>query len=140
MRGALVLMAVAATALVYSVLHYDIWMSGMPGSGLMPLVGASLVIVACLGVAIRERGLPSGFTVHPAPLAYGVGFVLLLPLTALIGLLPALGLMAVAILRWVEHLSLGRSVAVAAVAVLGSWLLFQRLLLVPLPLGWIWGF
>lgn len=127
----------AAVAMIYSLLHYSIWSFGMPGSGLMPVVACAMVIVACLcTILARDTGGRARFA--SPPLAYCAGFFAILPLTAAIGLLPALAAVATAILRF-EGMSLARSVVIAVAVALGSWLLFERTLMVPLPGGAIWG-
>jgi putative tricarboxylic transport membrane protein len=140
MIATVLLIIVSLGAFAYSVASFDIWSSGMPGSGLMPIVGAGLAILSCAAVLITERTTLIRPTVSRAPLAYAVAFALLLPLSWAVGLLPALGVLCVAILRYVERLSLGRSLAFALLVAGGSWLLFERLLLVPLPHGSLWSF
>jgi hypothetical protein len=135
--GAVSLIVVATVAMIYSLLHYSIWSFGMPGSGVMPVVSCAMVIVPCLwSILTRDTGERARFA-SPA-LAYCAGFVAILPLTAVIGLLPALAVVATAILYF-EGMSLSRSVIVAASVALGSWLLFERTLMVPVPGGAIWG-
>lgn len=136
MAGALSLIVAATIATIYSLLHYSIWSFGMPGPGLMPVVSCAMVIAACLWTILaRDIGEKARFT-SPA-LAYCAGFVAILLLTAAIGLLPALAIVAAALLSY-EGLSLPRSVIIAAAVALGSWLLFERALMVPLPGGAIW--
>jgi hypothetical protein len=135
--GAVSLIVAATVAMIYSLLHYSIWSLGMPGSGLMPVVSCAMVIVPCLWTILaRDTGETARFA-SPA-LAYCAGFVAILLLTAAIGLLPALAIVAAAILHF-EGMSLPRSVIIAAAVALGSWLLFERTLMVPLPGGAIWG-
>nr|WP_273033230.1 tripartite tricarboxylate transporter TctB family protein [Pseudaminobacter soli] len=131
-------MIVAATAaMIYSLLHYSIWSFGMPGSGLMPVIACAMIVVACLWTILaRDTGERARFA--SPPLAYCVGFVAILALTSVIGLLPALAIVAAAILRF-EGMSLPRSILIAVAVALGSWLLFERTLMVPLPGGAIWG-
>ena len=139
MIGALLPAAVAVAAMAYGLMHYSVWSFGIPGSGLMPLAGGAIVLVSCLAIAISERHAPPAVVLRKTPLAYAAAFLVLLPLTAVIGLLPALAILSVVILGAVERMPLGRAVLVAAVVSGGSWLLFSRLLLVPLPQGWIWS-
>jgi len=135
--GAVSLVVAATAALIYSLLHYSIWSFGVPGSGLLPVVSCAMAIVPCLWTILaRDTGESASFA-SPA-IAYCAGFVAILPLTAAIGLLPALAIVATAILR-LEGISFPRSVIIAAALGLGSWLLFERTLMVPLPSGAIWG-
>ncbi|SFU18830.1 tripartite tricarboxylate transporter TctB family protein [Mesorhizobium sp. YR577] len=138
MAGIVTLVIASAGAMIYSLLHYDIWSFGMPASGLMPLVGCAIVLCASLWVAVVEAPHPKTEVSRPS-LAYFAGFVAVLPLTALFGLLPALFVVAVALLRFVEWLPLPRALAVAAVVSVSNWIVFQKLLGVPLPHGSIWS-
>lgn len=140
MPGALLLAIPAAAAIVYSLLHYSLWSFGMPGSGLMPLVGGAIVLFACGVIAIIERsGMPLP-QLGLAPVAYMMAFILQLLLSGPLGLLPALAIISIVLLRFVERMSVMHSVMVGVLVSGGSWLLFQRLLMVPLPEGWIWSF
>ena len=138
MAGLVVLIVASAGAMIYSLLRYDIWSFGMPASGLMPVVGCAIVLCACLWVAVAESPHATTEVSRPS-LVYFAGFAALLPIAALIGLLPALFIVAVALLRFVEGLPLPRAVAIAAAIGLGSWVVFQELLGVPLPHGSIWS-
>ena len=72
------------------------------------------------------------------PACYMVGLISLMALTPLIGMLPALALFIFAVLYFIEGLAALHATAIAGVAVVGSWLLFERLLSVPLPKPLFW--
>lgn len=104
----------------------------------MPATAGALLLVASLldlRIARDQRQWP---TIAWRPLTYMAGLVVLVPLTPLIGLLPALAVFIFAILYFVERLALLHAAAIASVAVAGSWLLFERLLAVPLPKPMFW--
>jgi putative tricarboxylic transport membrane protein len=117
-----------------------IWDFSGPGPGLMPTIGASLMIVAALLSIGGLRRDPEAQPGAPsrASLIYVVSFGLLLPLTAIVGLLPALGLLAAGLLYFAERQSLRLSLSLPVAAAAASWLLFEHLLLVPLPHGLVW--
>lgn len=134
MAGAVSLIIAAGAAMIYSLLHFGLWSLGMPGSGLMPAIASTMVVVASLWTVFSgDLGERPRFAL-PA-LGYCAGFVAILPLTAAIGLLPSLVLVGVAILRLIEGMTLLRASFVAVTVALGSWFLFERLLMVPLPHG-----
>lgn len=53
-------------------------------------------------------------------------------------MLPALGLFVALILRFVEDLRVRDAALIALACVAGSWLLFEKLLSVPLPKPALW--
>ena len=118
--------------------EFGLWSFGAPGAGLMPATAGALLLVASLldlRIARDQRQWPA---IAWPTLSYMAGLVVLVPLTPLIGLLPALAVFIFAILYFVERLALHRAAAIAGVAVAGSWLLFERLLSVPLPKPMFW--
>jgi hypothetical protein len=118
--------------------EFGLWSFGAPGAGLMPTTAGALLLIASLldlRIARDQRQWPA---IAWRPLSYMAGLVLLVALTPLIGLLPALAVLIFAILYFVERLALLRAAAIAGVAVAGSWLLFERLLSVPLPKPMFW--
>jgi hypothetical protein len=106
----------------------------MPGSGLMPAIASAMVIIACIWTVL-SGDVGEGPRFAAPALGYCSGFVAILPLTVAIGLLPALALVTVAVLRLVEGMALPRAALLAVSTALGSWLLFDRILMVPLPHG-----
>ncbi len=104
----------------------------------MPAIAGALLLVASLvdlRFSINQRQWP---VTAWRPASYMAGLVLLLPVTPLIGLLPALAVFIFAILYFVERQAVLRATTIAGVAVAGSWLLFERLLSVPLPKSLFW--
>jgi putative tricarboxylic transport membrane protein len=138
MAGIVILIIVSAGAMIYSLFQYDLWSFGMPASGLMPVIGSAIVLCSCLWTAFTEK-IHARLEISHSSLAYFAGFTALLPLSVLFGLLPALFVVAVALLRFVERLSFLKSVALSAAIGLGSWVVFQKFLGVPLPIGQVWS-
>ena len=158
--GPLVVLAIAALA-GREALRYGLWAAGNPGSGLLPLIACALLALLALldlsrwlkqraAGAIRsedqtrddlQRHSDAGAETGSGPVlwwrvaAYAaalVGFALGMQY---LGFVPAaLASLALAV-RFGEGRDWGRSVAVATVTVGFSWLLFARLLSVPLPAG-----
>lgn len=132
-----VLLSMAGIAALLFARQFGLWSFGSPGAGLMPAVAGTLLLIASLADLRLVKGphLPS-FAWRP--LSYMAGLVALLPLTPLIGLLPALAVLVFAILHFIERVPLTRAVVIAGAAIAGSWLLFERLLSVPLPKSTFW--
>jgi len=117
---------------------YGLWDYGAPAAGLMPLAAAILLLAASLAVLRWEMPRlvwPQGAW---RKASYIGGLLLLVPAISLLGMLGALGLFCFAMLYGVERLRLTCSAAIALAAMMGSWLLFARLLSVPLPKPMIW--
>jgi hypothetical protein len=135
--GPAILSIIGIVALTFA-REFGLWSFGAPGAGLMPATAGALLLVASLldlRIARDRRQWPA---IAWRPLSYMAGLAVLVPLTPLIGLLPALAVFIFAILYFVERLALLRAAAIAGVAVAGSWLLFERLLSVPLPKPMFW--
>ena len=136
------LLSLAAAAALALAAGYEIWSFGTPGPGLMPVVGAGLMLVASLASFSRGRTDDTPEPAGPglaASLPYMTGFVALIPLTLLVGLLPALALVGGAILRFANGYSTGRAAALAGGVAVASWIIFAWALAVPLPRGFVWG-
>ena len=104
----------------------------------MPAAAAALLLMASLAdlrVSANQRRWP---VLAWRPASYMGGLALLVPLTPLIGLLPALAVFIFGILYFVERMAALRAVIIAGAAIAGSWLLFERLLSVPLPKSMLW--
>ncbi len=142
--GALLCLAIAVYAAV-AALPWGLRdpLTGEPGSGLYPLLSALGLGALAVVLALRPgRDAPDGGEEgHAGPfqpfklagyisalLAYAV---LLEPLGYLIVTAGVL----VFIMRVLEGIATSRVVALTAGALVGSWLLFERLLQVPLPHG-----
>jgi putative tricarboxylic transport membrane protein len=135
--GPALLSLIAIAALVLA-REFGLWSFGTPGAGLMPTAAAALLLIASLA----DLRMPADRRRWPAlawrPASYMVGLVSLVALTPLIGMLPALAVFIFAILYFIERLAALHATAIAGVAVVGSWLLFERLLSVPLPKPLFW--
>lgn len=132
-----ILSIVAIAALVFAG-EFGLWSFGTPGAGLMPAAAAALLLCA----SVADLRIPADRRRWPAlawrPASYMVGLIALMALTPLIGMLAALAAFIFAILYFVERLAALHATAIAGVAVVGSWLLFERLLSVPLPKPLLW--
>jgi hypothetical protein len=143
--GAVVLALAAAAALAFVWAAYPLWAFGQPGPGLLPAMAAALVLVATLSAIVtqwragaaaaapRELAEAVAAPASRKVLVYAAGLVALLPAIALLGMLAALGLFVLLILRFVERAGTALAVAVAGGSVATSWLLFEVLLRVSLP-------
>ncbi|MCZ0732819.1 tripartite tricarboxylate transporter TctB family protein [Phreatobacter sp. AB_2022a] len=141
MIAPLLLSLVAAAALALAA-GYESWSFGTPGPGLMPVVGAGLMLAASLASFGRDKTDSAPEQAGPGlagSLPYMAGFVALIPLTLLIGLLPALALVGAAILRLANGYSTSRAAAIAGGVAAASWVIFAWALAVPLPRGLVWG-
>jgi hypothetical protein len=150
LTGAIVLALAAAAALAFVWGAYPLWAFGQPGPGLLPAMAAALVLIATLSAILAQRrtGEPVASPVDLAPetaapasrkvFVYVAGLVALPPAIAVLGMLAALGLFVLLILRFVERADTGLACAVAGGSVAGSWLLFEVLLRVSLPQPFWW--
>ena len=132
-----ILSVVAIAALELSG-EFGLWSFGTPGAGLMPAAAGALLLCASLADLRIPRHLRRWPVLPWRPASYMVGLVSLMALTPLIGMLPALALFIFAVLYFVERLAARHATAIAGVAAVGSWLLFERLLSVPLPKPLFW--
>jgi len=135
--GPALLSVTAVVALMFA-REFGFWSFGAPGAGLLPGVAAALLLLASLSdmrFSSSGRGLPA-FSGRVA--AYVAGLVLLVAVTPLTGLLPALAIFIFGVLRFVERLVMLRAALIAGTAIIASWLLFERILSVPLPKSMFW--
>ena len=105
---------------------------------LMPAVAGTLLLLASLTDLRTTKGPHRRPAFARRPLSYMAGLAALVPLTPVIGLLPALAVLVFGILHFIEHVTLSRAAVITAATVTGSWLLFERLLSVPLPKSMFW--
>lgn len=137
--GPLALLALAGVAL-FIAWDYGLWSFGAPGAGLMPTLAATLLAVTGL-LALVEKQKPTTDDegeFDPRRLAcYLAALVALIPGILAVGMLPALGVLILLCLRLAERMSWRSALVIAVCATSGSWLLFERLLQVQLPRGWI---
>ena len=135
--GPALLSLVGVVALVFAQ-DFGLWSFGSPGAGLMPAIAAGLLLMASLAdlrIGADQRRWP---VLAWRPASYIGGLALLVPLTPLLGLLPALAVFIFGILHFVERMAALRAAVMASATVAGSWLLFERLLSVPLPKSMLW--
>lgn len=137
MYGPLALIALAVTVLV-TAYGYGLWDFGAPGAGLMPCFGAALLLVCSL-FSLREKlATAEGRPDFGRVFGYGTGLLLLYPGTLLLGMLPALGIFILLLLRFAEGARWPGAMLVALVSSAAGWLLFGQLLQVPLPQAVFW--
>jgi len=140
MAGPLALVALASVAL-FLAWDYGLWSFGSPGAGLMPSLAAIMLAATSL-LALGDK--PTAEPVEdeepdPGRLArYAIALVALVPAILVVGMMPALGLFMLLCLRLAERMSWRSSLTIALCGTAASWLLFERLLQVPLPRG-VWG-
>ena len=118
----------SAVALAWT---YGLWSFGSPGPGLMP--AAAGVLLVCASAADFRRIAAPSSALNRRLLAHAAALVLLPFASLVLGMLPALALYVIVILYLVERLRLRNALAVAGLATVGCWLLFEKLLSVPLP-------
>lgn len=139
MLGPLALAAASIAALAIGQ-SYEVWSFGAPGAGLLPCVAATLLLVTSL-LVLREGPRADA---EPEPTddrkvgGYVIGLLLLPPSILVLGMLPALGLFVLVLLRAIEGARWRTAIAVATASTVLSWLLFVRLLHVPLPGSIFW--
>jgi putative tricarboxylic transport membrane protein len=139
--GSLVALALAIFAIVRSV-RLGVWAQGEPGAGLFPLAGAVVLAVLSLASLVELKSRPDLVGRPPAAavgkvVAYAVGLALYGVVFVYAGHAAATVLVFVPLFRFVERLSWTRSVAIAAVSALVTYVVFERLLRVSLPRGWL---
>lgn len=139
------LAALTALAIAYvaQALRIGVGEAAAPGSGLYPAIVGTAFTLACLArLVVVARRAPRGPAVEPAlpptpPVVYAmiavlVGFGLA---QAVVGFVPALGLMIVAALAVTGYGTWRRRVGIAIGAVIVVTMVFQRWLQVPFPKG-----
>lgn len=137
LAGPLALAAVAVAALILNRAH-PLWEFGQPGPGLLPTIAAVLLLVASLASIWSARSGDGESVAIGRVAGYALGLILLVPVTAVIGMLPALALFVAVVLWLIEGLRPVHAIAIAVGSALGCWLLFERLLSVPLPKPMFW--
>ncbi len=143
---ALVVVLAATVAALALALRHPLWEYFQPGPGLFPALAAglsALCATAALGTALlaRRRGIvaPAPATEHRRLVVYLV-VVLAWPATfASLGFAVSSLAALVLLLRLGEGLRWPIALGIAALTVALGWLLFERLLGVPLPHGLLPG-
>jgi hypothetical protein len=132
------LLAIGALAALAIGLQYPLWSDGSLGSGLMPAIGAGLVLVASVA-GVLTGGRETFERQKAAKVAGYLAALIVLPfaITAL-GMLPALALFALAILVLVERMRAKRALVIVGASLAFNWLVFERLLQVSLPRAILW--
>jgi len=122
-------------------IRYGIWDGGSPLSGFFPAISGGALCLFGLLVALREPEPPAEPDAAAGPpslrriLGYLAGLLAFAFLMEPVGALPMVVLMFLWLLAGVERLAWRVALPVTAAAALGAWLLFDRLLQVPLPRG-----
>lgn len=133
------LTAVAVGAIVSSV-SLGIWKGGMPGPGLFPLVSAVLLVIA-LAATIQDTGSTEEATQDVERsrfLGYVVAIAGFVGLLIVVGTLPAVFVFLCFVVAVVERLRWSHTLMMASATTGACWVVFERLLAVPLPSG-IWS-
>lgn len=134
------LLGLVALPAIFFAFGFGVWSVGQPGSGLVPLIGAGLLLIGAAGSVLAPT--PSAEDDEPPELlrqaGYMGGLLALPPVTILTGMLPALALFTLSILYFVERMSVSKAISITLASGVGAWLLFERLLSVPLPRSALW--
>lgn len=137
MAGSLFL-AILALAALFLGRDYEIWSIAGPGPGLLPIIGAMILLVASLA-SIRREAETEFLTPQSYLVAGYVAGLLVIPLCVfLLGMLPTLAIFTVLVLRVFEKLRTLPVLLIAGANALGSWVLFEKLLDVSLPKPLFW--
>jgi hypothetical protein len=144
-------------------LRYGLWSDGNPGSGLLPLIACVLLVVlSLLDLSSRWRAVdpagragttaaqslgaaPEPSTSVPEPAmwhrvaAYGAALLGFAFGMDVVGFVPASVVALAVAVRFGEGRDMWRAVAVAGAGTGFAWLLFAKLLSVPLPTGRLLG-
>jgi putative tricarboxylic transport membrane protein len=122
--------------------------NNVPGPGFFPKILAVLLVLLGLiltGIALREREVEpaEGDEAGEAPTRSGrlraaaalIAFAIIAPLVAVIGFVPATILLILVVLYGIERRRDFRSLVVALVIPIASYLLFAHAFAIPLPSG-----
>lgn len=123
-------------------LYYGVWEDGSPRAGFFPALsgGALCVFGAVMALVESTASRPSATAnADRSPLrrmlGYMVGLLAFASLMEPVGAIPVIVLLFLWILAVVERLPWRLVLAVTAGSSFGAWLLFERILQVPLPRG-----
>jgi hypothetical protein len=133
-----ILLSVVAVGVLVIGSQYPLWSDAGLGSGLMPAVGACLVLasgVADVFAGAREEREEQD---RQRIAGYIAALILIPPAVIVLGMLPALTLLALFVLVLIEHLSWTRALLIAGGSLGFNWLVFQYLLQVSLPRSVFW--
>jgi putative tricarboxylic transport membrane protein len=135
------LVLLATLAALWLSLGQPLWGDFQPGAGLFPTVAAILAVACALGAllgALRGAGRPAAPDAAPVwrRLLVYLAIVLLWPASfATLGFLLSSTVALTLLMRAGEGMGWPASLATAGITVALGWLLFERLLGVPLPHG-----
>jgi hypothetical protein len=118
------------------------WDDSGPGASFFPLILAFLLaVLGLVFVFKRSQALPAeeddagaGFA-RPQTIKFVLLVVALILLFSYLGGLLSLGIFVIAEMHWVERARMRMSLATGAITFIAVWLIFVKLLSVPLPLG-----
>jgi putative tricarboxylic transport membrane protein len=133
-----IILAGSALLALYLGRGLEMWSFGAPGSGLLPTLAALILLVASLASFQRKADNGEEAGNFPCAAAYAAGLIAIPPAVMLLGMLPALALFTVLILRLVERFRILPVLLITGASVLGNWIVFEKLLNVPLPKPGLW--
>jgi putative tricarboxylic transport membrane protein len=114
--------------------RFGVWEGSEPGPGLLPsLAGASLSLFAGWSLFVAPPAASEGQVFLPRLAGYVVGLLGFGLLMKPLGAIVVIVLLFLWILGIVERLAWQRVLVITVCASAGAWLLFDRLLGVPLP-------
>ena len=122
------LVGAAAVALSWT---YGFWSFGSPGAGLMP--AAAGVLVICASAADLRQVSQTPVALSRRLLAHAAALMVLPFASLVLGMLVAMAAYLVVVLYVIERLRLRNALLIAALTTTGCYLLFEKLLSVPLP-------
>jgi putative tricarboxylic transport membrane protein len=125
----------AALAVIWQGRDWGFTEFGSPGPGLFPALAGGLMGVAAL-VALRRRAAPPEAMDRLRFGAYAAGVLGFPLLLEPVGMTAAVALLFLVLLGGLERLPWRVVLPVTAGAAAGCFLLFDKLLAVPLPRGW----
>jgi putative tricarboxylic transport membrane protein len=137
--GATALALLAALAAVPT-WNLGIWDSAIPGAGLFPLIVALLLFLTSVGsIAFDTLSMNEAEAVNTRRLSsYAVALIAFALLLEPMGASFSIAAIFLFLLRGVERFSWRLAGLLSACAVLGTWVLFEQVLNVPLPHGLQW--
>jgi putative tricarboxylic transport membrane protein len=142
--AAFLLLAALGAAAAWRAMAYGLSHQGEPGTGLFPFIAGAFTAVIAVGAFAVELGAPAGAAAaREGPtlwckLSLYVAVILVWPwLLVPLGFLVSTALALLVVMRFAERMRWAPTLGVLVAAALASWLLFERVLGVPLPRGWL---
>jgi hypothetical protein len=124
-------------------LNYGVWDGAGPGAGLFPAASGGAIAVLSLIILVTERSTPvavsapEGGTRPLRLIGYIAGLLAFALLMETLGAIAAIVLLFLWLLAVVERLPWRLVLAVTAGSAFSTWLLFEQLLQVQLPRGFL---